>query len=437
MKNFKNYIGLPEIVNLILFWLFAILTIGIGFLYLDMIFRIILAILVLIFGSGVTILALKAAKLSLQSKLEKARLDNIIASMTDGVIIYDENFEVAVFSGAAENLFNITAKEVLGKKLTPESVRDERLSVLTKVVFQTLAPAVIRHTPEGTYPQVADLSFGEPHMELRVITDRIKDEKGEPIGFLKIVHDQTRAADLLKSKNEFITVAAHQLRTPLSAIGWVYQSLKQTVLDAGQKELVETGTAATNNLLKIVEDLLNISKIEEGRFGYNFQQIDIIAFLQNVLNQAAIVAKGYNVEMYMETPQEQSILIDADPEKLGLAVTNLLENAIKYNVPNGRVVVGIEKKTDVPFIQINIADTGLGIPSEALDKLFTKFFRAENALTKETAGSGLGLYIVRNVVRRHGGQIWVESALNRGTTFHFTLPTDSRLIPQREVSFNQ
>lgn len=436
MKDFRKYITLPEMVNLMLFWLFALLAFGISFTYLDMIFRAITAALILIFGTGITVLALKTARSSLQSKLEKARLDNIIASMTDGVIIYDENFEVTVFSGAAETVFGVTAKEILGKKLTPESVRDERLAVLTKVVFQTLAPAVIRHTPEGTYPQVADLSFGEPHMELRVITDRIKDERGEPIGFLKIVHDQTRAADLLKSKNEFITVAAHQLRTPLSAISWVYQSLTQSTLDANQKELVDTGMAAANNLLKIVEDLLNISKIEEGRFGYNFQQIDIIAFLQNVLNQAAIVAREYNVNMYMEMPQDQSILIDADPEKLGLAVSNLLENAIKYNVPNGKVTLSIEKKTDVPFIQINIADTGLGIPADALDKLFTKFFRAENALTKETAGSGLGLYIVRNVVRRHGGQIWVESVVNRGTTFHFTLPTDSRLIPQREATFN-
>jgi signal transduction histidine kinase len=437
MKNLRKYIALPEIVNLILFWLFAFLAFGISFAYLETAFRFLLIAIILIFGIGVTVLALKAARLSLQSKLEKARLDNIIASMTDGVIIYDENFEVAVFSGAAENIFNVNAKEVLGKKLTPESVRDERLAVLTKVVFQTLAPAVIRHTPEGVYPQVSDLSFGEPHMELRVITDRIKDEKGEPIGFLKIVHDQTREADILKSKNEFITVAAHQLRTPLSAINWAYQSLAKSALDASQKELVDTGIAAANNLLKIVEDLLNISKIEEGRFGYNFQQIDIIAFLQNILNQAALVAKEYNVNMYMEMPTEQSILIDADPEKIGLAISNLLENAIKYNVPNGQVVLSIEKKTDVPFVQINISDTGLGIPSEALDKLFTKFFRAENALTKETAGSGLGLYIVRNVIRRHGGQIWVESVVNRGTTFHFTLPTDSRLIPQREAIVHQ
>jgi PAS domain S-box-containing protein len=437
MKSFKKYISLPEMINLILFWLFALLAFGISFAYLDTTLRIVLGVIILIFGAGVTVLSLKTARLSLQSKLEKARLDNIVASMTDGVIIYDENFEVAVFSGAAETIFGIAAKEVLGKRLTPESVRDERLAVLTKVVFQTLAPAIIRHTPEGVYPQVSDLSFGEPHMELRVITDRIKDEKGGSIGFLKIVHDQTRATDLLKSKNEFITVAAHQLRTPLSAIGWVYQSLAQSSLDANQKELVNTGMAAANNLLKIVEDLLNISKIEEGRFGYNFQQIDIIAFLQNVLNQAAVVAKEYGVDVYMEMPQEQSILLDADPEKLGLAVSNLLENAIKYNVPNGKVVVSIEKKTDVPFVQINVADTGLGIPPEALDKLFTKFFRAENALTKETTGSGLGLYIVRNVVRRHGGQIWVESVVNRGTTFHFTLPTDARLIPQREATFNQ
>jgi len=252
-----------------------------------------------------------------------------------------------------------------------------------------------------------------------------------------IIHDQTREVELLKSKTDFITVAAHQLRTPLSAVAWAYQSLKNENLNESQKELVETGLAAANNLLKIVEDLLNISKIEEGMFGYNFKKVDLVNFLQSILNQTIPVAKEYGVKVYMDQPKEISMELEIDSEKLALAISNLLENSIRYNVPNGQVSVSLERQAEAPFIQVNIADTGIGIPPEAMGKLFSKFFRGGNVMTKETEGSGLGLYIVKNIIRRHGGQIWVESELGRGTTFHFTLPTDPRLIPQKEITNRQ
>ncbi|MBI4992390.1 MAG: PAS domain-containing protein [Candidatus Harrisonbacteria bacterium] len=370
-------------------------------------------------------------------RLEKSRLDNIISSMSDAVIIYDQDFKILLFSGTAERIFNLTPAEAVGQKLSPESVRDLRLGTVAKVFFPSLAPVVVRQSAPGVEPNVVDISFDDPHLEVRVTTHHILDEKGEMTGFLKVIHDRTRSVDLVRSKSEFITIAAHQLRTPLSAINWVFQSLLGEPLTDSQKELSQTGLAAASNLVKIVEDLLNIAKVEEGRHGYNFQQNDLIKFLQSTLDQALPAAKEYKVNLFMEPPKEPSILIEFDPEKLGLAVVNLLENGIKYNVENGQVVISLERRTDAPFIQVNIADTGLGIPEDALDKLFTKFFRADNAVTKETAGSGLGLYIVKNVITRHGGQIWVDSVLSRGTTFHFTLPTDDRLIPQKQIAGGQ
>lgn len=365
-------------------------------------------------------------------QIEKTRFDNIISSITDGLVIYDQDFNVVLFNGAAETIFGIRADEILGKKLSPESVQDPKLGVLAKVIFQSLAPLVVRQSPEGIYPQVADISFTDPQLELKVTTDKVKNEKGEAAGFLKIIHDQTREIELIKSKTDFITIAAHQLRTPLSAVIWAYQSLKSENLNDSQKELAETGLAAANNLSKIVDDLLNISKIEDGMFGYNFKKVDLVNFLQTILNQAIPVAKEYGVKVYMEPPKETSMELEVDSERLALAISNLLENGIRYNIPNGQVVVSIERQAKTPFIQINIADTGVGIPPEAMDKLFTKFFRAENVMTKEADGYGLGLYIVKNIIRRHGGQVWAESEMGRGSIFHFTLPADSRLIPQKE-----
>ena len=405
-----------------------------------MILNFALIILTLIAGGAAVFLFIKAGnqvKELGKFKAEKLKLENIIASMSDGVILYDQDFAIQIFNSGAEAIFNLSAKEIIGKKLSPESIKNPKLEILAKTVFQSLAPLVVRQSPEGIYPQVVDISFDNPRLELRVITDRVLNEAKQVAGFLKIVSDHTREAELIKSKNDFITVAAHQLRTPLSAVSWTFQSLKNETLSDSQKELVDTGLAASSNLLKIVEDLLNVSKIEEGKFGYNFQKIDLIKFLQSILDQADLVAKEYNVKVYMEPPQESQILLEFDSEKLGLAVSNLLENGIKYNVPSGQVVLSVERRTDAPFIQVNISDTGLGIPEDAMDKLFGKFFRAENVITKATEGSGLGLYIVKNIVRRHGGQVWVESVMGRGTTFHFTLPTDPRLIPQKEIAYGE
>jgi len=428
---------MPEMKILWLFLFLVFLIFIIDIFYLTPFWTLISLIILLSVGAVMFTIIIRAVKANYSLRMEKVRLDNIISSMNDGVIIYNQDFEILLFNKGAEAIFNLSRNNIVGKKLSPESVRDANLGTVAKIIFQSLAPAVIQRTSEGEYPQIVDMSFDEPRLELRVATDKILDENGRITGFLKIVRDQTREVELLKSKNDFITIAAHQLRTPLSAVNWAFQSLKNEPLAQSQKELAETGFAASNNLLKIVEDLLDISKIEEGKFGYNFQEVDIIKFLQSAVSQAEPVAKEYNVKVYMENPPEPSIMLNIDTEKLITAISNLLENSIKYNIPNGRVVVSLERRQDAPFVQINVADTGMGIPEEEIGKLFTKFFRGEKSVSKETEGSGLGLYIVKNIIRRHGGQIWVESVVGRGSTFSFTLPTDPKLIPPREIGYGE
>jgi signal transduction histidine kinase len=111
---------------------------------------------------------------------------------------------------------------------------------------------------------------------------------------------------------------------------------------------------------------------------------------------------------------------------------NLLENSIRYNVANGEVIVRIMQVPDKPFVEVNIRDTGIGIPADAIPNLFKRFYRADNAIASQTEGSGLGLYMAKGIVRAHGGEIWIESELNRGTIVHFTLPTDPNLLPRQE-----
>lgn len=436
-QNLKRYLKMPEMK---IFWLFLFLIFlifVIDAVYLNLFWAFLSLAIFLAVGALMFVINLKAAKANYELRLEKNKLDYIVSNLRDGVIIYDKDFKIVFFNKGAQVIFGLDAKEMIGQRLSPDSAADPKLNVLAKIIFQSLAPVVVRLSLEDEYPQIVDISFDDPHLELRVATNRLMDDGGQATGFLKIVSDRTREVDLLKSKSEFVSIAAHQLRTPLSAVNWAFQSLQDEELADSQKELAATGLAAANNLMKIIEGLLSVTKIEEGKFGYNFQEVDLVSFLQSAITQVEPVAREYGVKVFMESPSETSIAAAIDAEKMSLVMANLLENAIQYNVPNGQVVISAERRADSPFIQVNVADTGIGIPQEDVSKLFTKFFRAENARTKITGGSGLGLYIVKNIIRRHGGQVWAESTLGRGSIFHFTLPIDPRLIPSREVGYEE
>ena len=427
------YAALPEMR---LFWIMlplAVVLTGISFFYMPLIVSYASAglfgfVLFVVFVNN-----LRLAKSNLEVKVERNELSSIINNLQDGIIAYDTDFKIIVFNRASEIIFGVPTKDMVGTIYSPDSSRGSRSVLLSQVIFPSLAPVAISRSEPNDPVQIIDLSFEDPNLALRVSTVKIIDPAKKLLGFLKIVNDRTREVEILRSKSDFITIAAHQLRTPLSGISWAFETLeKETGLSVQAKEFVENGGKAANAVLKIVNDMLDVSKIEEGKFGYQFQSVDLVAFLEKVLNEAMFFAKKYGLRIYFEKPPEASFQITIDPQKLSLALNNLIDNAIRYNVKNGNVTVKLEKLPDVPYVQISVIDTGLGVPHGDMDKLFKKFFRADNALKVETTGSGLGLYIVKNIVLRHGGRIAVDSELNRGTTISFTLPTDSTLIPNQE-----
>ncbi|OGY59633.1 MAG: hypothetical protein A3H06_00735 [Candidatus Colwellbacteria bacterium RIFCSPLOWO2_12_FULL_44_13] len=368
--------------------------------------------------------------------VERSRLKSIILNLKDGIVAYDENFKILVFNQAAEKIFKVSQSEVLGVYFSPEQAQDPRLRLMTQSIFPSLAPVAIRRSEPGAYPQVLDISFAESGLELRISTDRIVDQKGRVLGFVKLITDRTRESEFRRSKSEFITVAAHQLRSPLTSVNWALQTLKDSrTLTSEDRELVSGSFDASVKVLKIVNDLLDVAMIEEGRFGYTFQQTNIIEFLEGVLHEAQPIAQEYQTHLYFKKPEGVLPLLHIDPKRLGIVVSNLLDNAMKYNVQNGEVVVGVTRFMDRPYVQVSVSDTGVGVSEEAAQKLFQKFFRAENVIKFRPEGSGLGLYIAKNIIARHGGEIWAQSTLNRGSTFYFTLPTDPRLIPPKEIGY--
>jgi signal transduction histidine kinase len=313
----------------------------------------------------------------------------------------------------------------LGQYIEPGMVKNPRLRALTQVIFPSLAPLMNTISSSG-WPQIIDLTLEDPKKELRTALNRIVDNKGEVVGFLKLITDTTREKNMTESKTEFISIAAHQLRTPLTALNWSFESLNK-ILGENNPDMKEVGNLTkegwqlTERSLKMVNDLLNAARIEEGRFGFNFEEVNLIDFLSAIIKQAEPIAKGYGIKIIF-SPAGTNYPVKIDQELLGIAISNLLDNGIKYNTKNGEVVVSAGPDQKQGFVRIEIRDTGVGIPKEELDKMFQKFYRGTNVVQMEPNGSGLGIYITKNIIERLGGKIGIESQLGRGTIFSFTLP---------------
>ena len=153
----------------------------------------------------------------------------------------------------------------------------------------------------------------------------------------------------------------------MTGVNWALESLakQQENLNDSQKEFINTAIQATSKLSKTINDLLDVSKIEEGHFGYEFENTDIISFVDNIVREAEPLAKQYGVKVYFERPKDPSIVVLVDPQKLSMVFSNLLDNAFKYNIENGEVIVFVERVPDEPYIKVSVKDTGVGVPAEA------------------------------------------------------------------------
>ncbi len=408
------------------------------FLKLPIFYAFLVVGLLVLVGVGFAFVLYGLAKEVFDVRLERDELRNVVLSLEDATIIYDRNFKIIFFNPAAEELFNLKTKEALGYTIKPQDVEKANWKRLAQVIFPSLAPSIVSRSKAGIYPQIVDLSFEDPDMELRIITSVISDAQGGILGFMKVIHDRTREQFLLRSKSEFVTVASHQLRGPVTNINWALESLaKDQNLSEDNRGLVDNAFKAGQQLLKIIEDLINIAKIEEGRFGYTFEPTDLVYFINSILAQVMPQARRASIKIYFDRPKDPLPQVLINQEKMMMVFYNFLDNAIRYNVQNGEVIVKVEMVKDEPFVQVSIHDTGIGIPPEQVGKIFGKFFRAENAVKFQTEGSGLGLYINKNIILAHGGKLWAESELNRGTTFYFTLPTSSEVIPDREMPMTE
>lgn len=241
---------------------------------------------------------------------------------------------------------------------------------------------------------------------------------------LELARANQRLAELDSAKSDFVSVAAHQLRTPLTGIKWSYTALLDAdtgPLNPDQKEIAEKGLASISNTIDLINDLLNVAHVEEGKMKFEIKKQSIFPVAKKAFDGIKLMADEKKITVSKKIPDETGFPdMDIDAEKMELALANLLDNAVKYTPEGGRIDFSLSQEQGA--IKIVIQDSGIGIPKSQKDRLFSKFFRADNATAVQTSGTGLGLYMVKKIIDRHGGKIVVDSVEGKGTAFIITIP---------------
>lgn len=308
------------------------------------------------------------------------------------------------------------------------------LFILLAIVLLSAAAALlfarrIVEPIEALHKGAKEIGLGNLDYALDIKTnDELQDLANEFQRMSKNLKDaRERDQEVSRMKSEFLSIAAHQLRTPLSALKWVLNlSLEGDLgkLKKEQRELLEKGYSANERMIALVNDLLDVVRIEEGRFDYKLEKGAVAEIVEDVVKEIKVIAEQKGVQLSFHKPSRKLPKVVLDPVKYRLAVANVIDNAVQYTRASGRVDIEFMYKGNE--ILVSVKDTGIGIAPRQLSRLFTKFFRADNAVRMETAGSGLGLFIAKNIIEKHGGKIWIESVEGKGTTVYFTVPVAER-----------
>jgi NtrC-family two-component system sensor histidine kinase KinB len=347
---------------------------------------------------------------------EKQRSEAIIRSINDGIVVVNDDFEIIAINPMAAQIFNTTPDQARGKHFL-DIVGDRTLYESIKTVPKN-GKSPLATTKSAT--TVLALEGEAQTQYYNVATTLVKTEKNHPLGVVLLLQDVTKLKELDRLKSEFIMTASHELRTPLTgiamSIGLLMENAHQK-LSAEEQELLQAAHEDIQRLRALVNDLLDLSKIETGRVEMDFEAVDVMLLAERAVSTLAQQAKQANIDLAYQIPEDLP-QVKADPNKITWVLTNLIANAIRYTDAGGCICVSAQKVRG--FVHISVADNGAGIPLEYQSKIFDKFVQLKT--DKVVGGSGLGLAICKEIVKAHGGTIWVDSAPGQGSTFTFTLP---------------
>ncbi len=358
-------------------------------------------------------------------EMARAKEEAILLSIGDGLLATDEKGNIIFINKMAEKLLGKKSKAVVGKHFaTVIPLEDEKGALI----------------PLHKHPVNMVLATGATTAVLPTAYYRRKDTKRSPmsimatpvllnkktIGTIKVFRDTTYEREVDKAKTEFVSLASHQLRTPLSTVNWYAEMLLEGdvgELNGQQKKYLDEVYRSNQRMVELVNALLDVASLELGTFVIEPEATDICSLTESAIDEQRPQIDARKIRFSFSCAKNIP-LMQADPKLLRMVMQNILSNAVKYT-PEGGAITFTITLADKKNVLLKIADTGYGIPKNQQNMIFTKLFRADNVRDKDTDGTGLGLYIVKSIVENSGGKIWFRSdggKENSGTTFYVTFP---------------
>ena len=349
---------------------------------------------------------------------ESKRLHSILSYMTDGVLATNRRGKITMINDMAKKQLGVQKEDVLNKSIL-ELLKIEDEYELRDLITQIPELIIDSQDANGEY------------LSLRVRFALIRRESGFISGLVAVLHDTTEQEKEERERRLFVSNVSHELRTPLTSVKSYLEALDEGVLcETVAPDFIKVSLDETNRMMRMVTDLLHLSRIDNATSHLDVELINFTAFITFILNRFDQI-RGQDEDKKYELVRDYpitSVWIEIDTDKMTQVIDNILNNAIKYSPDGGKITVTM-KTTDDQMI-LSISDQGLGIPKQDLPRIFDRFYRVDRARSRAQGGTGLGLSIAKEIIKQHKGFIWAKSEYGKGSTFTIVLPYDKDAVKE-------
>ena len=349
---------------------------------------------------------------------ESKRLNSILSYMTDGVLATNRRGKITMINDMAKKQLGVQKEEVLNKSIL-ELLKIEDEYELRDLITQVPELMIDSQDANGEY------------LSLRVRFALVRRESGFISGLVAVLHDTTEQEKEERERRLFVSNVSHELRTPLTSVKSYLEALDEGALsEPVAPDFIKVSLDETNRMMRMVTDLLHLSRIDNATSHLDVELINFTAFITFILNRFDQI-RGQDEEKKYELVRDYpitSVWIEIDTDKMTQVIDNILNNAIKYSPDGGKITVTM-KTTDDQMI-LSISDQGLGIPKQDLPRIFDRFYRVDRARSRAQGGTGLGLAIAKEIIKQHKGFIWAKSEYGKGSTFTIVLPYDKDAVKE-------
>ena len=349
---------------------------------------------------------------------ESKRLNSILSYMTDGVLATNRRGQITMINDMAKKQLGVQKEDVLNKSIL-ELLKLEDEYELRDLITQIPELMIDSQDANGEY------------LSLRVRFALVRRESGFISGLVAVLHDTTEQEKEERERRLFVSNVSHELRTPLTSVKSYLEALDEGALyDPVAPDFIKVSLDETNRMMRMVTDLLHLSRIDNATSQLDVELINFTAFITFILNRFDKMRSQDDEKKYelVRDYSINSVWIEIDTDKMTQVIDNILNNAIKYSPDGGKITVSM-KTTDDQMI-LSIKDQGLGIPKQDLPKIFDRFYRVDRARSRAQGGTGLGLAIAKEIIKQHNGFIWAKSEYGKGSTFTIVLPYDKDAVKE-------